>query len=211
MIKRKTKFAMAFAVALCAVSAPMALAAADTDDSLSPASTVIKATLKAGTVTVLTGTVNGVPVTSNCTGSSVTFKTLAKGLGPVVTSNPTFTGCTDNLGGTDTVRSSSTNGRWTATYIDAPNDEAKETATGDKIKLTMPKQGVTIQSSLLSGCAVIAAPTAPASITAAYNETSHASVFSKASIPTAGFGCTTGPSGAFSANYIASGGLKDGS
>ena len=50
----------------------------------------------------------------------------ATGLATMTLSNPTFTGCTDNVGGTDTVTTNSTNGHWTARLIDTLNDETAE-------------------------------------------------------------------------------------
>ncbi len=209
MFTRKTKFSVAAAtvVALCAISAPVVLAVtADTDDSLSPANHAIAVKLKTATKAVFTGTVQGAPVTSTCTVSTTSFKTPAKGLGTVVTSNPTFTGCTDSLGGTDTVKTNSTTGTWKARFVDAPNDEAKEGP--DHLQLVIPKGGATIVSSILPTCTITVAPAGPASVAAAYNDVSTAT-FSKSGIPTAGTGCTTSANGSFTATYTLSPGVKD--
>ena len=48
------------------------------------------------------------------------------GLGPFTLAKPTFTGCTDNLGGTDTITSNITNGHWTATYVNSAGSPEPE-------------------------------------------------------------------------------------
>jgi hypothetical protein len=201
--------ALAAVAALTAIGAPLVLAAGETDDNIAPASTTVKASLIAGGNAVFTGTVSGVTVTSTCKVSSTTFKTPAHGLGPVTTSNPVFTSCTDSLGGTDTVRTNSTNGTWKATFIDVANDEAKE-VLGDKLRLTIPKAGATIVSSVLSTCKITVAPSGPANAVANYNDVNRAGL-NKAPIPTSGTGCTTSATGSFSAIYILSPGIHDAS
>jgi hypothetical protein len=210
MFTRKARLitALASVLAVSAVATPIVIAAGDGDDNLAPANTNVTAKLKTGTTANLSGTVQGIAVTVKCTGSSITLKTPLHGLGPVNVSNPTFTGCTDGFG-TDRVTSNSTNGRWTATFLDAPNDEAKEVA-GDLIKLTIPKAGETIKPSVLAGCTVIVAPTAPASVKAGYNDVNTVSL-SSASVPVSGSGCTAGATGKLSATYVVTPGIHDAS
>jgi hypothetical protein len=206
---KKLIIALAAVAALTAISAPLVLAAADTDDNIAPASTTVKASLLTGSNAVFTGTVSGVAVTSTCKVSTTAFKTPAHGLGPVTTSNPVFSSCTDSLGGTDTVKTNSTNGTWKATFLDVANDEAKEVA-GDRLKLTIPKAGATIVSSVLPTCKITVAPSAAANAIAKYNDVNRLG-FAKAPIPTSGTGCTTSATGSYSANYTLTPGIHDAS
>jgi hypothetical protein len=206
---KKLVIALAAVAAVIAIGAPVVLAAADTDDNIAPANTTVKASLITGGNAVFTGTVSGVAVTSTCKVSSTTFKTPAHGLGPVTTSNPVFSSCTDSLGGTDTVKTNSTNGKWMATFVDAANDEAAEKA-GDLLKLTIPKAGATIVSSVLPTCKITVAPTKAAAVSSSYDDKSRAG-FRKVAIPTSGTGCTTSATGSFTAIYILSPGIHDAS
>jgi hypothetical protein len=209
MIRRKTKLGLAIGsvVALAAAVPAVVLAAGDTDDHVAPASTAIKATLKTGTVLTFKGTVSGVAVTATCTSSAVSFKTPATGLGPVPTTNPSFTGCKDNFGGAVTIRSNSTNGRWMTTFLDVANDEAGELA-GDRVKLVIPKAGAVLTSTTLPGCSITSAPAGPAPLIAKYNDVNTAR-FSSAAVPTKGTGCTAGASGALTATYVLTPGMHD--
>ena len=99
----------------------------------------VTAKLNTNTVTQFTGTSGPLKgLTLTCTASSTGFTLSSKGtgLGPMPLTNPTFTGCKDSLGGTDTIKSNSTNGSWTTTYVNAA------TATKpDMIKIGIPKAG----------------------------------------------------------------------
>jgi hypothetical protein len=161
---------------------------------LTPANTRISVALKAGTKTTFVGKVAGVAVTQHCTASTDSFKTPAHGLGPVKLANPTFTGCTDSLKGTDTVTTSSTNGKWTEKFLSAA-----------RVRLTIPKAGATVVSSKAPTCVITVAPNGPASITGAYvNGTTK---FKNASLPASlSAGCPGGAStgtATYSATYVA--------
>jgi hypothetical protein len=171
--------------------APRALAAGDTDDNISPASTTVVAALKKGTVFTSTGTINGISITVHCTTATFKGKTPAHGLGPATLSAPpTFSGCTDSLHGTDVVK---TTGIWTLTFKDAANDETGEKTSGDSLVVTVPKAGATFQSSILgAACKVIVAPNGPAPEAAAYNDAGTA-VAPHDSLPVMGQGCSTSP------------------
>ena len=70
------------------------------------------------TFTGTSGPLNGLTVT--CTVSTTGFNLESKGgLGLMTLMNPTFTGGTDSLGGKDTIKSNSTNGAWTTSYVRA--------------------------------------------------------------------------------------------
>jgi hypothetical protein len=215
MVSRVMRFSL-LTVAVCALAASAAawaLAAGDTDDSISPASTPIKMVLKPGTKATISSTVGTTTVTATCTASTTSGKTPATGLGPITLSNPTFSGCTDNFGGTDTVTTNSTNGKWRAVFLDAPNDEAKEVA-GDRIRLVIPKAGATATSSKAPGCVVELAPSAPAAISGAYNDI-NATTFKNAPLPGSTSSSCPGGSmtgtGKFTATYVSSPGFHDNS
>jgi hypothetical protein len=213
MMSRVMRFSLLTVVvgALVASAAAMALAAGDTDDSIIPASTPIKLALKPGTVATISTTVGTTTLTATCTASTTSAKTPANGFGPITLSNPTFSGCRDSVGGTDTVTTNSTNGKWTATFLDAANDETKE-VSGDRIRLHIPKGGATVTSSMAPGCVIELAPSAAIAITGAYNDI-NATTFSRVSVPgsvSCRNGSTTG-TGKLTATYVSSPGFHDGS
>jgi hypothetical protein len=197
---------------MAAVITPVVIAATgDTDDNIKPASTLVKTTLKSGTKTTFTVTKNNTTLIQHCTASSTSGKTPATGLGPVAVTAPTFTGCTDNIGGTDTVK---TSGSWKLTFIDVASDEAAE-KTGDKLKITVPIKGATVTSNLTPGCTITAAPTAAVNVTGAYNDVNTLTITS-APVPVSfSSGCGTllaGPATAhFTATYVLSPGIHDAS
>lgn len=158
----------------------------DTDDNISPAGKPVTASLKVGTKFVAVGSIDGVAITVTCTKSTFKGTTPTKGLGPVkLAAPPTFTGCTDSLHGTDTVK---TTGTWMLTFKDAANDETAE-KTGDQLILTVPKDGATFSSTILSSCKVIVAPTAPVPEASSYNDAGTA-VATNDTLPVMGQGCT---------------------
>lgn len=156
-MNRRIRLGLAFAATslVTAVGAQAVLAAGG--GHLRPAHTRIKVALKAGTTTTFKGKVGPVTVTQHCTSSTDSFKTPAHGLGPVKLANPTFSGCTDSLHGTDTVTTNSTNGKWTEKFLRA-----------GRVRLTIPKAGATVVSSVVPTCVITVAPTGPATITGAY-------------------------------------------
>jgi hypothetical protein len=172
MRSRKKNFGLAV-VATCAIAAiavPVVQAiTTDTGDGLG---INVSSKLKPNTVTTFSATIATVPVTLTCTSASTSFvaSTTSPALGPVNVSNPVFTGCTDSLGGTDTVKSNSTNGRWTATFVDGPNDETTEATAADQIKIGIPKAGQTVTSSKFANCTITVAPSAAASVPGAYDD-----------------------------------------
>jgi hypothetical protein len=171
--------------------APHALAAGDTDDNISPAGRAIVANLKAGTKFTATGAINGIAITVTCTKTTYSGKTPTKGLGPINIPPPVFSGCTDSpLGGTDTVK---TTGVWQLTFVDAANDETKD-STADHLIITVPTHGATFTSSRLPTCHVIVAPSGPAKESSTYNDAGTA-VASNDPLPVQGQGCSaTSPS-----------------
>jgi hypothetical protein len=197
---------------IAGVTAPIVIAAGDTDDHISPANTAVTASLKKGTASVLKGTVDNIGVTLTCKVSTTSFTTPKSGLPTVTMPPPTFSSCTDNASGTDTVKTNQTNGHWTITFLDAANDETTGEVTGatsgDKIKIGIPKAGVTIVSSFLPTCKITVAPNAAASVTGTYNDINTLTI-KNAAVPTGGTGCTTGATGTQTSTYVATPGVHD--
>ncbi|MEV7612065.1 hypothetical protein [Streptomyces sp. NPDC089799] len=138
-----------------------------------------KATLKAGSVTVTcsvsvaTGTVPAAPGNHNPAGAVSS---------PI--SAPTYSSCTSSMPGvTPTV---TTSGAWTV----AMQNGSPSTGT-----MTVPTGGLVVRTSGLATCTVVAAPTAPAPVTATWaNGAPPTLTFVNASVPvkvTGGFGCPT--------------------
>lgn len=201
--RKRLAIVLSATAAIAALTTTTVLAAGDTDDNISPPNTAFTAT-NSGNVT-FSGTINGVPVTVTCTTSMISGVTPATGLGPKDISDPTFTGCTDSLGGNDTVKTNHNNGSWQLTFIDvaneAENPDASEPNTGDSLKLGIPKAGATVVSSVLSTCTITVAPTAPTSITGAYDDMTTVK-FMNQSIATSGSGCTTSAASNMNGTYV---------
>jgi hypothetical protein len=170
---RKMLFAT-LAVGAIAILATAATAFA----SLGPNVTVT-GTLKAGTVMTFKGDIDSIPITVSCTSFSGTGKT---GSSPstsfTLPSPPTISGCTDSLGGTDTINTNQTNGSWVLS------------AKGKKMTLTIPKAGATFTSSVESGCVITAAPNGAVGVKGKYNNNNTDTV-KNAKVATSGSGCTS--------------------
>jgi hypothetical protein len=125
---------------------------------LSPPNTLITASETSQHLTSK-GTIDGFPITVTCTTVTVKGKTPSDGLTIKASAPPTITGCTDSLGGTDTVKTNSTNGAWKLTW------SSPTAAT-----MVIPKAGATFQSSFLgSACTIVIAPSATAKLKASFN------------------------------------------
>ncbi|HEV8064457.1 MAG TPA: hypothetical protein VGP46_06480 [Acidimicrobiales bacterium] len=144
------------------------------------AGTTVKAALKKGTDLIFKGTINGIPITVHCTSFTGSGKIPKTGL-TIDIPPPAITGCTDTLGGKDTIKENSKNGSWKVTETIASG--------GDKVTLGIPKAGATFSSSIVSGCTVTAAPSGAAGVTGSYNNVNTATI-SGAKIPVSGKGCT---------------------
>jgi hypothetical protein len=91
------------------------------------------------------------------------------------------------------VATNSTNGSWSLTLVDKPNDETthEPNATGDKASLHIPQAGATFKSNALSSCVVTAAPgPGGADVVGNFND-SNTITDVNAPIPTSGSGCTS--------------------
>jgi hypothetical protein len=181
--------AVASAIVLTAATV-YATSSSDTEDHFSVKSgTVISGSLKSGTGMTFVGSIDGIGLTVTCTGFTGSGAVPAKGLSVTLSKAPAFSGCTDTLGGTDTITTNTTNGKWKLSEVDAANDEAAtEPNTGDKIRLTIPKAGASFSSSFDPGCVITVAPSAAASVTGSYNDKGTGSV-KNASITVSGSGC----------------------
>jgi hypothetical protein len=159
-----------------ATSAKPFTVAADPDDNISPGSTAVTATIGGGTGefylsgNITVGAQSGTLVIT-CPSGGYGFTTPASGLGPVnLSAPPTFSSCSDNAGGTDTV---TTSGTYTITFVDAAKDEASESPGppyGDNINLGMPMAGITITTTIIPGCTLTLAPTGPVSLPGPYDD-----------------------------------------
>lgn len=198
---KKLAVAAAAATALAGLAATTALAAGDSDDNISPASTSFTAS-NSGSVT-FSVSILGTNVIVTCTSSSISAKTPASGLALTLPSPPTFSGCTDNHGGTETV---TTSGTWKLVFVDAANDESQaEPNSGDSLSLSIPAGGAKVTSSLLPSCPVT---NSAATVTAAYNDTNTAT-FTNQKIP--GSACGISATANFSGKYVTSINVSDGS
>jgi len=145
-----------------------------------PASTAITAALASGTKLTAAGAIDGVTITVSCTSLTASGKTPANGLSATITGAPVFSGCTDSLGGADTVNTNTTNGKWSIALA----------SSGKTGTLDIPKGGVTFSSNVLPSCVVTLAPSAAAKVKATYNDVNTAT-FKNATVATSGSGCTT--------------------
>ena len=166
-------------VATLAVTAVAVLATATAAfASLGPNVTVTGA-LKSGTKMTFKGDIDSIPITVSCTNFSASGKTGSSPSTTVpLTAPPTINGCTDSLGGTDTINTNATNGNWSLS------------AKGKKMTLNIPKAGATFTSSVLSGCTITAAPNGAIGVKGKYNDKNTDTV-KNAKIATTGSGCTS--------------------
>ena len=197
--------------ALVLTAATVYATSTDTDDHFSVAAgTKVVGNLKSGTTMNFAGTIDGIPVTVKCTTFTGSGKVPATGLSVSLSTPPVLGGCTDSLGGTDTVTTNTTNGKWKLTEVDAANDEAQtEPNSGDKVTLTIPKAGATFKSSTLSSCTITAAPTAAAKVTGTYDDKGTDTV-TNAKIAVSGSGCVASTS-TVTATVVLTPGVSDAS
>lgn len=216
-INRKLALIASLTTIVVGVGTGVAFAATENDtDNINPAGTSVTAT-NSGNIT-FKGTVSGLSVTVTCKNSSISGTTPATGLGPKNINNPSFTNCSDNVFGNDTVTTNSTNGSWQVTFIDATSDEGIVIGTttdepkghgshsGDSLRITIPKAGAKFVAA--GGfCTITVAPSGPVTVTGTYNDV-NTLTFSGASIPVSGAGCTASSS-SMSGTYTFSPGIQD--
>lgn len=195
-VTRRLSLIVGAAAVVISAATATAMAAGDTDDSLKPASTTF--TVSNSTSIKLAGTINGIGITVTCTSVSMTAKTRASGLTADVTTNPSFTGCTDNLFGRDTV---TTSGTWSLTLVDNAAEGTTEPNTGDQLTINIPAGGAKFTSSSFSSCTITAGASTPTS--SSFNDQNSAT-FTNANVNVSGSGCTASSpahlSGTFKSN-----------
>lgn len=193
-INKGLALAASLTVVVVGLGTGVAFAATENDtDNISPASTAFTAS-NSGNIT-FNGSLDGVSYTVTCTSSSLTATTPASGLGPVTLTNPpSFSGCTDNHGGTDTIM---TSGTWTLKFIDLANDEGISIGSttdepamhaghsGDSLQITIPAGGGVFTTTALRGCTLTTKAT---TITGAYDDVNTVT-FSGATINVSASGC----------------------
>jgi hypothetical protein len=147
-----------------------------------PAGTVVNAALESGTDMTFVGKIDGVSVTVTCT-SFTSSGTVPSTPSDTVdlTGSPAITGCTDTLGGIDTIKTNTTNGPWTLT-----ENSAK------KMTLGIPEAGATFSSNVFPSCVITSEPKKAGGVAGKYNDKTGTDTVKKASIPTKGAGCTSG-------------------
>ena len=207
-----TLAALAGATVALSAGLPAAASTSDSDDSLTPASTVITAT---STQTVAT-TPSGMSLT--CTNSTTSGRTPATALGAIKVSPPVFNDgyntsgapkpCTDSAGGTDVI---TTGGTWKVKFLDKKSDEnTAEPGAGDRIKLVIPQGGAVDHNSF--GCVVTLAPSGAFALKGTYDDVNTLSI-NVSNVPVSVSGpslCTPGSAtGSFSAVYTFSPGVSD--
>jgi hypothetical protein len=112
-----------------------------------PIHTTVTVTLKPGTDLTLGGYINSVPVTVTCTGFSTSGITEDKPALKV--SPPAISGCTDSLGGTDTITTSQGSVQQVWKFL-APDC--------CQIEFRIPENGAVFSSTALGGCVVTWSP-----------------------------------------------------
>jgi hypothetical protein len=155
---------------------------ATTPNSL-PAGTTVKGKLATGTTMVFQGTLDSSPITVTCKKFQASGK-VPSGKKPytvTLAKPPKISSCTDNGGGTDTIKET---GTWTLTE----NKTSPYTMT-----LTLPKDGATFVSSTLPACIVTAAPNAADPLSGSFDTSTGKVTDTNDSIPTkVSTGCTSG-------------------
>jgi hypothetical protein len=182
-------------------------AATVVDNNVTPANTPVTATLKKGTKFKASASVSGIPVTLSCTGASFSFTTPASGLGPVDIATPTFSGCKDNFGGTDTVLASAMNGPWTWTFIYKTSKHPSE------VQLGFPQNAGTFSSTLVSGCTGLITPNGPFVATgkyanSAFGTPTNTATFSGVKVPIGSTGCKVPATATVAATWVLSPNVK---
>lgn len=165
MISAVKRFGLVAAGAVAVVA--MATGPAFASVTVSPSSTAFTDT-NSGSVT-FAGTIDGLPITITCTGSVIKATTPPAGSATfTVTTDPTFTGCSDGA----TITSS---GTWGLVAV-----------SSTELQLSVPTGGAKFTSSVLPGCTITAKS---ATLNGAYNGT-NTSTFTKQSVGVSASGCT---------------------
>jgi hypothetical protein len=130
--------------------------------------------------TVFNGTIDGVAISVTCTNFTDSVVVPAGAKKTLDIPPATINGCTDTLGGTDTIKTNDKDGKW----------ELKTNGAGTKLTLVIPEKGATFTSSVLSGCKITAAPTAAVDVVGTYNSSNGTDTVTNAPIAVKGKGCS---------------------
>jgi hypothetical protein len=167
----------------------------DTDDTLAPAGQTVTANISGPFTFNVSTNVFG-NFTASCTGVTATFKVPSTGFTTKLIPQPDgqpidITGCTDSLGGTDTVTSS---GTWKIKFVDAANDETSTEPNTDHIKIAVPLDGASFTSSLDPSCVLTLDATSTSYIKTKYNDKGVATIIGgqNPGAVTPGSGCPPG-------------------
>jgi hypothetical protein len=183
---RSRKFTAAIVVAALVVAAVPAVVVASIITNATAVAVKVTAKLNTNTVTQFTGKTG--PLTglvTTCTASTTGFTLASRGgLGPFTLTLPTFTGCSDNLGGTDTIKSK---GTWTDTYVNSTGSP-----NPDQIKISIPKAGQTLVSSIAPACTITVQPSAAGSVLGTYDNAGHLRLTNQTISYSAAGTCPTG-------------------
>jgi hypothetical protein len=123
-------------------------------------------------------TVNGLPESIPCTTFSASGKVPESPGATLDISAPVISGCSSSTGPHVVVSTNSTRGSWKLSD-----------SSGPTMDLVIPRKGLTLGATDLPGCGVLAAPTAPATVSGTYNSKDK-DVITHQSIPVTGKGCT---------------------
>jgi hypothetical protein len=130
--------------------------------------------------TVFSGTIDGVAISVTCTNFTDSVVVPAGAKKSLDIPPATINGCTDTLGGTDTIKTNDKDGSW----------QLKTNGAGTKLTLVIPEKGATFTSSVLSGCKITAAPTAAVDVVGTYNSSNGTDTVTSAPIAVKGKGCS---------------------
>jgi hypothetical protein len=163
------------------------------------AGTKVTAKLKAGTTMTLVGTIEGIPITVTCKSFSGSGTAPASGtINVSLPSPPKISSCTDSIGGTDTVLTNQTSGKWKLAEV--------KSGSSTSLNLTMPKGGATFSSNIDPGCVITAAPTAAATLKGSFKSSgtdAGTDTVKNASVPvTSSSSCTTSATSTISAVVV---------
>jgi hypothetical protein len=163
------------------------------------AGTKVTAKLKAGTTMTLVGTIEGIPITVTCKSFSGSGTAPASGtIDVTLPAPPKITECTDSIGGTDTVTTNQTSGKWKLAEV--------KSGSTTSLNLTMPTAGATFSSSIDPSCVITAAPKAAATMKGSFKSSgtdAGTDTVKNAAIPVASSStCTTSATSTISATVV---------
>lgn len=148
-------------------------------------------------------------VTITCTKNTASGSTVGSGpdIGFLAMNAPTFSSCTDNFGGTDTVKTKATG--WKIAFVSDIGNKAcpagtgkDETSGGDCVVITVPKDAATIVLGSL-GCTLTVQPSGPTNVGAKVKDPGGTTkdTFTLSNQSVSYSGCATSGTAKFSGTY----------